>query len=446
MSTYSQQIDLVLQNRLIPEMNKLAMNIAAIEPYSYTGQLIEEYKRKLNYYSLLYDFLVEYSSGSEEIDDNRLVNIVRLLDVPGFELKYPARIVVLPVVYDIDGNVYTYVTIGTQQWMVENLKTTKYADGTPIPNLITSEFTDWFLPSKNELKEMYNALKVFAVGDFSDIEYWSSSEGSLPSVLAWAINFTNGVENDGSAKSNDQGVRPCRSFTDILGAYSLRDTGPAGGLIFYINGTTYYEAAPSDIVSANTEWSNIQALEVGTSIAIGTGQANTTAIVGQAGHTSSAAKHCDDLNASGWVNDTTGAYCYYNNDIANKPDYGALYNWYAVDNAHGLAPTGWRVPDSADFSTLVAFLGGSSIAGGILKEEGLTHWTTPNTGATDDYGFSAVGGGLRNNEGTFSSINEQGIFWQQSLAIRIVYNDITIETLDAASIYGYSVRCMRDVV
>jgi uncharacterized protein (TIGR02145 family) len=42
---------------------------------------------------------------------------------------------------DADGNVYNSVTIGTQEWMVENLRTSKYSDGTSIPNVIGK--TDW---------------------------------------------------------------------------------------------------------------------------------------------------------------------------------------------------------------------------------------------------------------------------------------------------------------
>jgi hypothetical protein len=82
-----------------------------------------------------------------------------------------------------------------------------------------------------------------------------------------------------------------------VGDYSLRDIGPAGGWICYVDGgTTYYEAAPTD--QAIVPWSNITGQEIGVTAkgtAIGTGQANTTAIIGQVGHITSAAKLCDDL-------------------------------------------------------------------------------------------------------------------------------------------------------
>ncbi|MBA7528601.1 hypothetical protein ES705_20789 [subsurface metagenome] len=86
-------------------------------------------------------------------------------------------------------------------------------------------------------------------------------------------------------------------------AYALRDTGPAGGLIFYINpnyetdGWRYLEAAPNDQDGGSGKvWSNITNTQIGTtSTAIGTGQANTDAIMGQAGFTDGAAKLCDVL-------------------------------------------------------------------------------------------------------------------------------------------------------
>jgi hypothetical protein len=90
-------------------------------------------------------------------------------------------------------------------------------------------------------------------------------------------------------------VRACRSFTANAGAYALRDVGPAGGLIFYIDGTTYYEAAPYD-QSTSKAWSNITEMAIGgTGTAIGTGKQNTLDIINQAGHTDSAAKLCNDL-------------------------------------------------------------------------------------------------------------------------------------------------------
>lgn len=204
----------------------------------------------------------------------------------------------IPPVIDADGNIYTYVTVGTQQWLVENLRTTKYADGTPIPNLTLN--ADW-------------------------------------------------IAEDGTG-----------------------------------------------------------------------------------GH--------------------DGAYCYYDNDIANKADFGTLYNWYAVNNAHGLAPTGWRIPNNADFATLVAFLGGDATAGGKLKEIGTTHWTTPNTGAVDSYGFKALPGGYRGNNGIYYQIAFYNNIWSASIAGGsnawskiILWNNAGISSSDVSQLVGCSIRCMRDI-
>ena len=212
---------------------------------------------------------------------------------------YPVRLIknwsaLAPTVTDADGNHYTYVTIGTQQWLIENLKTTKYADGTPIPNLTLN--ADW-------------------------------------------------IAEDGSG-----------------------------------------------------------------------------------GH--------------------DGAYCYYNNDIAYKPDYGALYNWHAVNNAHGLAITGWRVPSKADYETLISFV---SDDGNKLKESGLSHWDD-NTG-TNETNFTAMGAGLRNFNGNFNYIKQYGNFWStEDLGVdgwimslikdSGIINDDFSEEL---KLYGFSIRCMRDL-
>lgn len=155
------------------------------------------------------------------------------------------------------------------------------------------EFNDWFLPSKDELDAMRINLYLEGVGGFIDTTYyWCSSEGS--STLVWSQRFNDGSQGLGS-KSVLRLTRACRKFTDNIGAYSLRDTGPAGGLIFYISGITYYEAAPSD-QSSGYAWSNIDDVAIGTTgTAIGTGKQNTLDIINQSGHTTSAAKLCNDL-------------------------------------------------------------------------------------------------------------------------------------------------------
>jgi hypothetical protein len=152
-------------------------------------------------------------------------------------------------------------------------------------------YDDWFLPSLDELIEIDTNLYSFGVGGFTAVAYWSSSEANANQAYQFTFSSSQGFQT----KSASNKVRACRSFTDSIGAYNLRDEGPAGGLIFYISGTTFYEAAPSD-QSTSQAWSNITSTSIGTtSTVIGTGQDNTDDIIGQVGHTDSAAKLCDDL-------------------------------------------------------------------------------------------------------------------------------------------------------
>ena len=163
-----------------------------------------------------------------------------------------------------------------------------------IKNESVIVFDDWFLPSENELDAMYNNLKVYNVGNFSNDWYWSSTEGSW-AAAARMISFTDGVKGNGS-KENLRAVRAARSFVAAAEAYELRDTGPAGGLIFYIDGTTYYESSISNIAT-NQSWSNITSTQIGATAqgtSIGTGLSNSNAIVNQSGHIDSAAKLCLD--------------------------------------------------------------------------------------------------------------------------------------------------------
>ena len=95
------------------------------------------------------------------------------------------------------------------------------------------------------------------------------------------------------------------------------------------------------------------------------------------------------MDNTAWLQLTTDAYGWYDNNVANKTPYGALYNWYAV-NTSKLCPYGWHVPSDVDWTRLKSYLGGEDVAGGKLKEAGTNHWDSPNTGATNDSGFSAL--------------------------------------------------------
>jgi uncharacterized protein (TIGR02145 family) len=151
-----------------------------------------------------------------------------------------------------------------------------------------------------------------------------------------------------------------------------------------------------------------------------------------------------------WINLSDAAYCWYDNDISNKNIYGALYNWCTVENGK-LCPTGWHVPTISDWNTLQSYLGGEEIAGGKLKEAGTAHWESPNSGATNESGFTALPGGQRSrNTGIFISLGVWGFWWSSSTAggsPQYVIMTNEEEKLFPGFDYktnGFSVRCIKN--
>ena len=122
-------------------------------------------------------------------------------------------------------------------------------------------------------------------------------------------------------------------------------------------------------------------------------------------------------------NNIDGAYCYYNNDENNEGEtYGALYTWAAAmggygasssatpSGVQGICPTGWHIPSDDEWRNLVDSLGGESIAGGELKDTVL--WDSPNTGANNSTGFSALPGGIRGyHDSTFEFLGGNSYWW-----------------------------------
>ncbi len=155
-------------------------------------------------------------------------------------------------------------------------------------------------------------------------------------------------------------------------------------------------------------------------------------------------------DATAWSELTTGALCDYENTPSNSETYGKLYNWYAV-NTGKLCPTGWHLPSDAEWTELTDYLGGTSDAGGKLKETGTTHWNSPNTSATNETGFTALPGGYRNNDGSFYSIGSRGYWWSATKLgandawyRRMFYNSSIVDRYYDDKGAGFSVRCLKD--
>ncbi|HNW99007.1 MAG TPA: fibrobacter succinogenes major paralogous domain-containing protein [Bacteroidales bacterium] len=145
------------------------------------------------------------------------------------------------------------------------------------------------------------------------------------------------------------------------------------------------------------------------------------------------------------------AWCYYDNNPDNGKIYGKLFNWYAVNDSRGLAPLGWHIPSDDEWTMLTEFLGGESYAGGKMKEAGTLHWESPNYGADNSSGFTAIPGGSRNLNGLFHGIGIAGDFWSVTESNCGVWSLDIFYCLESAcrkeykdKNTGYFVRCLRD--
>jgi uncharacterized protein (TIGR02145 family) len=137
-----------------------------------------------------------------------------------------------------------------------------------------------------------------------------------------------------------------------------------------------------------------------------------------------------------WINLETGAYCNYNNDETLALTYGKLYNFYTVVDERGLCPTGWHVPSEDEWFTLFKYLDPaasqtssyiSEVAGAKMKATGTIEngdglWDSPNSGATDESGFTGLPGGCRTYNGPYSTIRSDG-FWRSTTTSPFNGND-----------------------
>jgi uncharacterized protein (TIGR02145 family) len=162
------------------------------------------------------------------------------------------------------------------------------------------------------------------------------------------------------------------------------------------------------------------------------------------------------LDDATWSTNISGAWSYYNNDPSNACPYGKLYNWYACADARHLCPSGWHMPNDDEWTTLMDFLGGETVAGGKMKTvgnyvEGTGLWFIPNAEATNLSGFSGVPGGFRSNVAGYDYFTGDGKWWSAdefnsssapSHYLSYIAGGFYIESFSKH--YGLSVRCLRD--
>ncbi|MCX2493612.1 fibrobacter succinogenes major paralogous domain-containing protein [Pedobacter sp. PF22-3] len=153
--------------------------------------------------------------------------------------------------------------------------------------------------------------------------------------------------------------------------------------------------------------------------------------------------------SSNWGTQTIGAYCNYNNSLELGKTYGFLYNWYAINSDRKLAPQGWHIPTSAEWTILYNYIGGDRYSGGKIQESGTRHWVS-DTGASNITKFTGLPGGKRNGDGTYDSIfydanwwtataNSTGTAWNYNLYVKGY-----LEIAESPKNLGYSVRCIKD--
>jgi uncharacterized protein (TIGR02145 family) len=239
------------------------------------------------------------------------------------------------------------------------------------------------------------------------------------------------------AKTTDAGT---------AGSYTSRLTGLSGGTIYYVRSyatnvvSTVYGSQVNFTTSANSPSPTF--VTIGTQVWTNKNLDITT-------------YRNDDMipqvtDSTEWASLTTGAWCYYNNDSTTYAKYGKLYNWYAVNDPRGLAPTGWHIPTNGEWSTLTTYLGGD-VAGGKMKESGTLNWSRPNKGASNKSRFTALPGGYRNSDGPFYNVGSNGDWWSSSETDTFNgwYNFMDYLNGNVGSYFGtkqngLSVRCLRD--
>ena len=432
-------------------------------------------------------------------------------------------------VTDIDNNSYKTIQVGTQTWMAENLRVTRYSNGVAISNVVDNTQwannisgawcynnhdqsnnipfgklynwyaavnsnnicpTGWHVPTDGDWNILIQHLDLSYIPFTNDVQS-SIAGGKMKSTgLTYWIEPNQGANNLSGLSALPNGDRiEAGQFVASPGQLSYwwsssqsSSTTAVNRVLIYSNGNMNRFSAnmarglairciKDDYVFTSASQFN-QNLTYGIVKDVDNNSYRTIQIGRQTWMAENlrVTKYRNGIaipnitNSTTWNNNYEGAWTYYNNDESKNIPYGKLYNWYAATNTNGICPQGWHLPSDNEWNVLIGFLdptykpsvegSQSTIAGGRIKSPGTIEqstgfWLSPNQGATNSVGFSALGAGsafpLNNNlgqrilfwsstEGDANNAWIRGLFYQ--------FGDVYRQNFLKTS--GFSIRCIRD--
>jgi uncharacterized protein (TIGR02145 family) len=270
---------------------------------------------------------------------------------------------------------------------------------------------------------------------------WTWNASAVAGGFRWSTtnDFSTATDMGTTTSTTETGLSSGVVYTSYVWAYNACGHSTAATLTQTTTGwicgnpiTDIRDGKQYNTVSIGTQCWFAQNLNIGTRITASSNQTNHNAIE----------KYC------------------YDNFEANCGVYGGLYQWdnamqwTTAEGAQGICPAGWHLPTSQEWNVLTAYLGGNSVAGGKMKETGYAHWISPNTGATNSSGLTALPGGNRMiSQVSFSWFGGQGMvgfFWSSSQSGTKGYGLSLDNTMGGVypdfgdKILGLSCRCLKN--
>ncbi|MFO7658523.1 MAG: FISUMP domain-containing protein [Bacteroidales bacterium] len=283
----------------------------------------------------------------------------------------------------------------------------------------------------------------------------TSDEGFVVSArgVCWSLNVNPTIADNktsdgtgaGSFTSEITGLTADTTYYVRAYATNSKGTGYGSTMVFKTMGNTFTDPRDGNVYKIVTIGSQIWMAE------------NLRYLPGVASSSSGS-----NTNTRYYVYDYNGMNVSVAKATTNYQTYGVLYNWPAAmagasssssnpSGVQGICPVGWHLPSDAEWTQLTDYLGGPSLAGGKLKEDGTIHWSSPNTGATNESGFAALPGGSRVYTGEFNYIGSNGFWWSatesttDNAGIRSMrHNTSSVSRSFYIKEWGFSVCCVRD--